>query len=214
MATIVTTSSGYTYRTYPAAEPIVIAHTLQTVDGGVHIDSTNNNLDQTHLLLSGALPATDYYIRCHDFSEDVFTVDGDGEVKCAEIEASALTLPIVGDVATSIGDSGTLIQTIIAKNSSQDTEITALEDVVEAATRLKGGDTLVKRGPAATFAEEDESHVELTSVGTEIQYLKASQVHALAPQCNISVFGDGTFNWVAAKNGRGTREGSIEKASG
>ena len=96
--TLVTTSSGYTYKTYPVAGEKVVATVLQTTDGGVHIDSTNNNLDSAHLVLSGNLPSTDYFLRCHDFSEDVFTIDGAGDVECTDIRAKSLHLPAVSDV--------------------------------------------------------------------------------------------------------------------
>ena len=154
--TLVTTSSGYTYKTYPVPTTKVVAHTLQTSDGGVHIDSTNNNLDSAHLVLSGDLPTSEYFIRCHDFSQDVFSIDGSGDIECTDIRADKLHLPQVEDIETYL--------------SAQQTVILANQSSVTNATRLKGAETLVKRGQ---------------SQGTEIEYVKANQVRLL--QMRISV---------------------------
>ena len=198
---IVTTAGGYSYLSYPVTKEQVFAHTLQTVDGGVHIDSTNNNLDNAHLILNGNLPQSEYYLRCHDLTENVFTIDGDGDVKCAAVEAASLKLPQIANVETQIGLNSSnlaldaqLIQVIQGIDSAQDTKITNLETVVEAATRLKGGDTLVKRGQSS---------------GTEIEYCKVNQLHALTPNANISVFGDGTFNWVAMDSSGNNQPNSL-----
>ena len=169
---IVTTASGYSYKYYPNAKQHIKAHTLATVDGGVTINTGDNLVDNAHLLLTGNLPVSDYYIRCKSGNTNLMTVDGDGDIKCKDltcddIEADAITLPQVQDLETYL--------------AGQSSVILANQSVVTNATRLKGAETLVKRGQSS---------------GTEIEYVKANQVHALAPNSNMSVYGDGTFNWV------------------
>ena len=72
----VTTSSGYTYKIPLQLPATVIATKLVSGDGKTSLDTSNNHLDETHLLLHGDLDAGHAYIKCEKSNGDVpFKVD-------------------------------------------------------------------------------------------------------------------------------------------
>ena len=82
----VTTASGYTYKQYPFAE-VVTATTFISPDGKTTLDTTNNNLDQAHLVLHGDLDAAHSYIKCEKVNGDTpFLVKHDGSVETEDVK--------------------------------------------------------------------------------------------------------------------------------
>ena len=68
--------------TIPALEQTIIrAHELVSVDGKTTLQTTNNNIDQAHLILHGALPGNEKYIICKNGSNTTqFSVNSVGNV--------------------------------------------------------------------------------------------------------------------------------------
>ena len=68
--------------TIPALEQTIVrAHELVSVDGKTTLQTTNNNIDQAHLILHGALPGNEKYIICKNGSNTTqFSVNSVGNV--------------------------------------------------------------------------------------------------------------------------------------
>ena len=88
----------------------------------IAIDAVLPNTDQAHVYLQGVLAADDFFIRCNNPSKDdasgdadlndVFTLDGDGNIKCNEIASPDLQDIREGiiEVDEAVEDNSTAIQ--------------------------------------------------------------------------------------------------------
>ena len=99
----VTTSNGYSYKIPLQLPQSVVADKFVSGDGKTTLDTSNNHIDETHLLLHGDLPAGHSYIKCEKSNGDIpFKVDYQGITTAKDIKICLLyTSPSPRDVEES-----------------------------------------------------------------------------------------------------------------
>ena len=122
--TVITGLNGYTWTQYPQFKDPVVAHVVQSVDGGLHMDQHD---DHSHLVLSGNLASNEKFIECKQNGVEIFSVDNDGDIACKNV-----------------------VSTVAGSLSTLKTEHDAVKAVVDAASStVTASNTLVMRGGAS-----------------------------------------------------------------
>ena len=130
-------SDGTSWRIPDVQEQVITAHKLVSQDGKTTLDTTNNHIDDTHLVLHGTLDSTQKYIVCKDANDVTkFKVNHDGDVVSNNLNLT--------DAVTGLGLTSTAQQILINANETQCDKIrqcvtaTKLKDVPEFCILVSG----------------------------------------------------------------------------